>query len=202
MAKPKTTAPITGTGYVLLFAAVFTVAASISPASSPIPSISVPPSSANAPEPFSTAPPPGPDCFAYLLKLSDCLTYVEKGSNLTKPDKGCCKELSDLVATQPICLCELLGNPDKVGIPVDIKKALTLPSVCKVSTPPVSLCSAIGVPVAELAPSVSPSPSAGGPGAAGPSTGGEAVGSPGNFASKSEQNILIGLGALLLAYFI
>ncbi|XP_073156545.1 non-specific lipid transfer protein GPI-anchored 11-like [Henckelia pumila] len=196
MAKPKTTA------YLLLLAAVVSAATAITPASSPMPSISLSPSSANAPEPFSTAAPPGPDCFTYLLKLSDCLTFVESGSNLTKPDKGCCSGLADLVVTQPICLCQLLGNPDKIGIPVDINKALTLPSVCKVSTPPVSLCSAFGVPVAELAPSESPSPSAGGPGAAAPSAGSEAVGGPGNFASKSKQNFFIGLGALSLAYFI
>ncbi|XP_073066283.1 non-specific lipid transfer protein GPI-anchored 11-like [Primulina eburnea] len=193
---------MTGSAKLLLLAAVLYVATSISPASSQMPSISMPPSSADAPEPFSTAPPPGPDCFVYLVKLSDCLTFVETGSNLTTPEKGCCSELADLVATQPICLCQLLGNPATVGIPVDIKKALTLPSVCKVSTPPVSLCSAIGVPIAELAPSESPSPSAGGPGAAGPSTGSEAVGGPGSFASKSKQNFLIGLGALSLAHFI
>ncbi|KZV30577.1 xylogen-like protein 11-like [Dorcoceras hygrometricum] len=199
MAKPRTT---TGTAYLLIFTALTSVATAISPVSAPLPSISLPPSSANAPEPYSTAPPPGPDCLVYLLKLSDCLTYVESGSNLTKPEKGCCSELADLVATQPICLCQLLGNPDKVGIPVDINKALTLPSVCKVSTPPVSLCSAIGVPVAGLAPSESPVPSAGGPGAGAPSTGSEAVGGPGNFASKSKHNFLVGLGALLLAYLI
>lgn len=92
--------------------------------------------------PVSAAPSPGSDdCFSSLINLSDCLTFVEEGSNLTKPDKGCCPEFSKLSNTQPVCLCQLLGDPNKIGIPIDTKKALKLPSACGVNTPPVSLCS-------------------------------------------------------------
>lgn len=90
---------------------------------------------------FGPAPPPGPDCFTILLNLSDCLTYVQPGSNLTKPDKPCCPELSSLVDSSPFCLCKLLGDPESTGFNIDINRALKLPSVCAVSTPPVSLCS-------------------------------------------------------------
>lgn len=125
MAKPTTTA------YLLLITAIFVAA---------LPCITgqLPP--ASAPMPVDLAPSPGVDCFTYLIKLSDCLTFVETGSNLTKPDPGCCPELGNLVDTQPICLCQLLGNPGQVGISVDVDKALKLPSVCNVTTPPVSLC--------------------------------------------------------------
>ncbi|KAI4308317.1 hypothetical protein L6164_031403 [Bauhinia variegata] len=108
----------------------------------------------SSPETPGTAASPGPaagtDCFTALVGLSDCLTYVEDGSNLTKPDKGCCPELSNLVNTNPICLCQLLGNPNatsSIGVKIDLNRALKLPSVCKVETPPVSTCSAVGVPV-------------------------------------------------------
>ncbi|MBA0757719.1 hypothetical protein Gotri_020787, partial [Gossypium trilobum] len=37
---------------------------------------------------------PTADCFTNLLNLSDCLTFVEAGSNLTKPVKACCPELA------------------------------------------------------------------------------------------------------------
>lgn len=99
--------------------------------------------SAQSPAPESaTAPSPaGSSCFTVLVNMSDCLTYVEDGSNLTKPDKGCCPELAGLVDSHPICLCELLGNPDSIGIKINLNKALKLPSVCGVITPPVSTCS-------------------------------------------------------------
>ncbi|CAJ1965318.1 unnamed protein product [Sphenostylis stenocarpa] len=113
----------------------------------------------------TSAPSPGPEtaaapapesngCIIALANMSDCLTYVEDGSNLTKPDKGCCPELAWLVDNNPICLCELLGKPDAIGVTIDLNKALKLPSICGVSTPPVSVCSAVGVPVS-LPPSIS-----------------------------------------------
>ncbi|KAE8733096.1 Non-specific lipid transfer protein GPI-anchored 2 [Hibiscus syriacus] len=117
---------------------------------------------AAAPEPAAvalgpSAEAPASDCFNALLNLSDCLTFVEAGSNLTKPDKACCPELAGLVESSPQCLCKLLDNKTAsgIGINIDMKKALDLPTVCRVSTPPVSLCSVInGTPVG--APAISP----------------------------------------------
>ncbi|KAG9138530.1 hypothetical protein Leryth_012877 [Lithospermum erythrorhizon] len=93
-------------------------------------------------------------CMTTLLNMTDCLSYVSPGSNDTKPDKACCPELAGLVDSNPICLCKLLGQPDKIGISIDVQRALQLPSVCNVETPPVSTCAAIGIPVA--APTTSP----------------------------------------------
>ncbi|CAN1195846.1 Non-specific lipid transfer protein GPI-anchored 2 [Linum perenne] len=114
------------------------------------PPVQSPPSSTPAP-----APAPGVDCFTQLLNLSDCLTYVESGSNLTKPDKPCCPELAGLVESNPICLCQLLTvNASSYGFDIDKKRAFGLPSVCSVSTPPVSLCSLInGSPAGAPSPS-------------------------------------------------
>ncbi|GMI94611.1 hypothetical protein HRI_003130400 [Hibiscus trionum] len=105
---------------------------------------------AAAPEPAAvdlgpSAEAPTPDCFTNLLNLSDCLTFVEAGSNVTKPDKACCPELAGLVESSPQCLCKLLDKKAtaEFGINIDTKRALDLPSVCNVSTPPVSLCSVI-----------------------------------------------------------
>ncbi|KAI3834842.1 hypothetical protein MKW98_015955 [Papaver atlanticum] len=93
------------------------------------------------------------DCFSKVLNMSDCLTYVKTGSNLTTPDKGCCPSFAGLVESSPICLCQLLGNSSSLGIQLDVNKSLNLPKVCKVETPPVSLCATIGIPVG---PSMSP----------------------------------------------
>ncbi|CAI0397333.1 unnamed protein product [Linum tenue] len=108
------------------------------------------------------APAPAVDCMTQLFNLSDCLSYVTTGSNLTKPDKPCCPELAGLVDSNPICLCSLLTlNASDYGFDIDRKRALGLPSACSVATPPVSLCPGIGG-----SPTGAPSPSQGGGGAA------------------------------------
>uniref|UniRef100_A0A0E0DTB2 Bifunctional inhibitor/plant lipid transfer protein/seed storage helical domain-containing protein n=1 Tax=Oryza meridionalis TaxID=40149 RepID=A0A0E0DTB2_9ORYZ len=71
--------------------------------------------------------------------MSDCLTYVQNGSRARRPDKPCCPELAGLVESNPVCLCELLsGAGDSYGIAVDYSRALALPAICRVSTPPPS----------------------------------------------------------------
>ncbi|KAL1358095.1 non-specific lipid transfer protein GPI-anchored 12 [Arachis hypogaea] len=154
---------------VALAALVLAMAASCGECASP----------AAAPSPAENA------CFTALLNMSDCLTYVEDGSNETKPDKGCCPELAGLIDSNPICLCELLGNPDAVGIKIDLNRALKLPSVCRLTTPPVSTCSAVGVPVS-LPPSKSASPSLAPKGSTANSSSGVAP-SPGNASPSSNE---------------
>ncbi|XP_059625080.1 non-specific lipid transfer protein GPI-anchored 11-like isoform X3 [Cornus florida] len=149
----------------LIYAAFFAMAVpggtAQSPAGAPVPVMieGVPLSS---PPSMSMAPAPGLDCLNYLVNMSDCLTYVEAGSNLTKPDKGCCPELAGLVESQPICLCQLLGNSDSLGVQINLNKALKLPSVCGVSTPPISMCSVAGYPVGAPTSSEGPTISPGG----------------------------------------
>ncbi|XP_047975390.1 non-specific lipid transfer protein GPI-anchored 2-like [Salvia hispanica] len=142
------------------------------------------------------SPAPALDCFTYLLKLSDCLTFVEEGSNLSQPAPGCCPELANLVDTQPICLCQLLGDPShsQIGISVDLNRALQLPSLCNVITPPVSLCAAIGIP-----PTPSDALSPGGDELALPPSPGGDNGSATNLVSK--HHFLIGLAPLFCVYF-
>ncbi|XP_061354590.1 non-specific lipid transfer protein GPI-anchored 12-like [Gastrolobium bilobum] len=149
-----------------------------------------------APETATAPSPAGIDCLTVLANMSDCLTFVEDGSNLTKPDKGCCPEFAGLVGSNPICLCHLLAKPDSIGIKIDINKALKLPSVCRVTTPPVSTCSVIGVPVSlpptsegSISPSLAPEGPASSPsnGVAAPSPGGTSPSSDEAAASPSEN---------------
>ncbi|KAF8719424.1 hypothetical protein HU200_024137 [Digitaria exilis] len=102
-------------------------------------------------------------CMNSLLNMSDCLTYVTQGSTARRPDAPCCPELAGMVGSNPICLCELLsGAADSYGIAVDYGRALALPGICRVATPPVSTCTAMGyhvrvgpaaAPMAGMAPS-------------------------------------------------
>jgi hypothetical protein len=89
------------------------------------------------------------DCRGAMLNLSSCLTYVESGSALTRPDKGCCGALSGVVDGEAACLCGLVGGYGSFGVRVDAVRALALPTICRVDAPPPSLCAALGMPVAE-----------------------------------------------------
>ncbi|KAL5231977.1 hypothetical protein ABZP36_030753 [Zizania latifolia] len=104
-------------------------------------------------------------CLNALLNMSDCLAYVQNGSTARRPDKPCCPELAGLVESNPVCLCALLsGAGDSYGIAVDYSRALALPAICRVATPPVSTCAAFGYNV-HLGPAAAPTPAAGSPSA-------------------------------------
>ncbi|PWA62570.1 Bifunctional inhibitor/plant lipid transfer protein/seed storage helical domain-containing protein [Artemisia annua] len=103
----------------------------------------------------TTTPPMGaptgaPDCLTALANVSDCLTFVQVGSNLTKPDKACCPEFAGLLESNPICLCSLIGQSDQYG--VDLNRALMLPDACKVEIPSLDNCPA--APVSAPGPSI------------------------------------------------
>ncbi|KAK1316046.1 hypothetical protein QJS10_CPA05g00629 [Acorus calamus] len=121
----------------------------------------------------SAAPAPGVDCMDALVNLSSCLTYVEQGSNLTRPDKECCPGLAGLVANTPQCLCQLLSSGETFGVQIDRTKALALPTACRVNTPPISLCSLFGYPVPspQMSPAMSPSSAGAAPVGSSPSVG-------------------------------
>ncbi|KAI3760561.1 hypothetical protein L1987_50957 [Smallanthus sonchifolius] len=90
--------------------------------------------------PMPMAPAPATDCTTALFSLADCLGFVQDGSNLTVPDKACCPELAGLLKNNPICLCGLITHADDYS--VNVTKALTLPSACKLQTPPLDACPA------------------------------------------------------------
>ncbi|CAL9100495.1 unnamed protein product [Musa textilis] len=98
------------------------------------------------------APAPSPDCSSALLDLADCLSFVENGSTVAKPEGQCCSGLKKVVKEHVICLCDVLKQGPSLG--VNLTKALTLPSACGLSTPPFSKCniSIAGVPAAAPAP--------------------------------------------------
>ncbi|GLJ07994.1 hypothetical protein SUGI_0079170 [Cryptomeria japonica] len=97
-------------------------------------------------------------CTTALVSLSPCLNYIL--GNQTTPSQGCCSALATVVKNNPSCLCQLLTGNNQLGIAINQTRALALPADCKVTTPPVSLCQASGVPTTspttEATPSSSP----------------------------------------------
>lgn len=78
-------------------------------------------------------------CTSALLGLSPCLNFVT--GNSSTPSSSCCSTLSNIVQSQPQCLCSLVnGGATNLGIAINQTLALTLPGACKVQTPPLSQC--------------------------------------------------------------
>ncbi|GFY98808.1 hypothetical protein Acr_13g0002090 [Actinidia rufa] len=80
-------------------------------------------------------------CTKVLMGLSPCLNFVT--GNSSTPSSSCCSQLSNVVQSQPRCLCSMLnGGGASLGVNINQTLALTLPGACNVQTPAVSQCNA------------------------------------------------------------
>ncbi|MQM13323.1 hypothetical protein Taro_046248 [Colocasia esculenta] len=91
------------------------------------------------------APSASVDCTSTITSLIDCLSYVQNGSKVEKPEGGCCPGLKKVVKTQVSCLCEAFKSSADFAVAINITKALGLPAACGVSTPSVSKCKIPGL---------------------------------------------------------
>ncbi|XP_004485560.1 non-specific lipid transfer protein GPI-anchored 31 [Cicer arietinum] len=112
------------------------------------------PSSQNA-----ITPSPSVDCSTIILNMADCLSFVTNDSTLAKPEGSCCSGLKTVLKTAPSCLCEAFKSSSQFGVVLNVTKALTLPSLCKVSAPSVSNCGLSETPAAAPGASLSPASS-------------------------------------------
>ncbi|XP_051142075.1 non-specific lipid transfer protein GPI-anchored 5-like [Andrographis paniculata] len=84
-------------------------------------------------------------CTTTLMGLSPCLNYVS--GNSSTPSSTCCSKLTNVVKSQPQCLCLLLnGTASSYGFNINQTLALGLPDACSVQTPPISKCNAANAP--------------------------------------------------------
>ncbi|KAK9286376.1 hypothetical protein L1049_014771 [Liquidambar formosana] len=111
-----------------------------------------------------SAPAPSVDCSTMVLNMADCLSFVTNGSTVTKPEGTCCSGLKTVLKADPECLCEAFKSSAQFGVVLNITKAVTLPSACRISAPSISNCRLSTAPGAApaLSPS-SPTPAASGP---------------------------------------
>ncbi|XP_039145493.1 non-specific lipid transfer protein GPI-anchored 31-like [Dioscorea cayenensis subsp. rotundata] len=93
------------------------------------------------------------DCSNALMNLADCLTFVEAGSNVRKPEGNCCAGLKKVAKGQVGCLCEAFKSGADFGVKINMTKALSLPHVCGVNIPSISICKIAGGPAFAPAPS-------------------------------------------------
>ncbi|CAL9023713.1 unnamed protein product [Prunus brigantina] len=95
-------------------------------------------------------------CTNVIISMSPCLDYIT--GNPSTPSSSCCSQFANVVSSQPKCLCEVLnGGSSSVGVNINQTQALTLPSACKVQTPPVSRCSGSSPPGSPSGAPTSPS---------------------------------------------
>ncbi|XP_040377837.1 non-specific lipid transfer protein GPI-anchored 11-like [Oryza brachyantha] len=164
------------------------------------------------------APAPAADCTDALLSLAGCLSYVQEGSTVVRPDPTCCSGLKDVVKKEVACLCQAFQGSQNFGVTLNMTKALQLPAACKVKTPPFSKChlSVPGVTGGAPAPApffggLSPSTPSASPAATGsddsaavrapaPSTSAAAVGSKGSAGLALLSAAVIAAAATLLAH--
>ncbi|PUZ68580.1 hypothetical protein GQ55_2G039700 [Panicum hallii var. hallii] len=85
-------------------------------------------------------------CTASILSLAPCLSFT--AGNTSAPGASCCSALAGVVRGAPRCLCAVLGGgaASSFGVTVNATRALELPGKCRVQTPPVSQCNAVGAP--------------------------------------------------------
>uniref|UniRef100_A0A0D9VQL7 Bifunctional inhibitor/plant lipid transfer protein/seed storage helical domain-containing protein n=1 Tax=Leersia perrieri TaxID=77586 RepID=A0A0D9VQL7_9ORYZ len=102
----------------------------------------------------ASAPAAAAGCTDALLSLAGCLSYVQEGSTVAKPEASCCSGLKEVVKKEVACLCQAFQGSQDYGVTLNMTKALQLPAACKVKTPPFSKChlSIPGVPSGAPAP--------------------------------------------------
>ncbi|KAJ0987371.1 hypothetical protein J5N97_005727 [Dioscorea zingiberensis] len=80
------------------------------------------------------------DCSDAILNLADCLSFVQVGSSVEKPEGKCCSGLKKVVKEDVSCLCEAFKRGADFGVKINMTKALALPHSCGVRTPSISNC--------------------------------------------------------------
>nr|CAB3452050.1 unnamed protein product [Digitaria exilis] len=84
-------------------------------------------------------------CGASILSLAPCLSFTS--GSAAAPTGPCCSALAGVLRGAPRCLCAVLGGgASAFGVTVNSTRALEIPGKCKVTTPPVSQCDAVGAP--------------------------------------------------------
>ncbi|CAN8264449.1 unnamed protein product [Cochlearia groenlandica] len=122
----------------------------------------------------TAAPAPSVDCSTLILNMADCLSFVSSGSTDAKPQGTCCSGLKTVLKSDAECLCEAFKSSASFGVTLNITKASSLPTACKLHAPSISKCGLSVAPT--MAPGLAPGGAAFGPGGAAFGPGGAAFG--------------------------
>nr|GEX19888.1 non-specific lipid-transfer protein-like protein At2g13820 [Tanacetum cinerariifolium] len=88
-------------------------------------------------------------CRSAIVSLSPCIEYVS--GNLSSPSHSCCSQLTNVISSQPRCLCALVsGDHTTTGFHINETVALGLPDDCNIQAPPLSRCDGNGSQTVQL----------------------------------------------------
>eukprot|EP00253_Pinus_taeda_P006860 PITA_06860 len=88
-----------------------------------------------------------------IIKCETSLLYMWC---LHEPSQSCCSGLSNVVKTNPVCLCQLFSGGNSVGVNINQTLAMAMPAACKITTPSISTCKVVGVPIPPISSPTAP----------------------------------------------
>ncbi|KAH0892523.1 hypothetical protein HID58_054952 [Brassica napus] len=148
----------------------------------------------------TAAPAPAVDCSTLIINMADCLDFVTAGGTSAKPKSSCCAGLKTVLKADAECLCEAFKNSASFGITLNMTKAATLPTACKLHAPSISNCGLSMTPT--MAPGLAPGGAvAAGPGAAGPGAAGTTLAPTPSQGNDGSSLIPISFTTLFRALF-
>lgn len=118
---------------------------------------------------------PSADCSTVVYDLVECVGYISKDGQQTKPNAACCSGLQSVIKVDVMCLCAAMKLSASMGIQLNLTRAKSLPADCGAKGVSTTLCdsnstspsgSPAGAPVA--APTTPATPAAPAPAPAAP----------------------------------
>ncbi|KAM7514602.1 hypothetical protein LguiA_004185 [Lonicera macranthoides] len=82
------------------------------------------------------------DCSTVIYNLVECTSFLVDDRLKATPDKSCCYGLKMVLEIGTECICDALKSSADLGLNLDMKKAMSLPSACGISVSPPSICNA------------------------------------------------------------
>ncbi|KAL7154666.1 hypothetical protein ABFS83_03G016300 [Erythranthe nasuta] len=94
----------------------------------------------------------GGDCSTLIYEMMECMSFLSgEGGETAAPGEPCCSGFKTVVDANADCICYALGSAASLGLVINITRAASLSSLCRVSAPPISYCHASSPPTASPA---------------------------------------------------
>ncbi|KAL7154667.1 hypothetical protein ABFS83_03G016300 [Erythranthe nasuta] len=83
----------------------------------------------------------GGDCSTLIYEMMECMSFLSgEGGETAAPGEPCCSGFKTVVDANADCICYALGSAASLGLVINITRAASLSSLCRVSAPPISYC--------------------------------------------------------------
>ncbi|XP_050378571.1 non-specific lipid transfer protein GPI-anchored 11-like [Argentina anserina] len=97
-----------------------------------------------------------PDCTKAIYAMSDCIPFLSEGIQTTAPERSCCSGFETVVKSGPNCVCQSFESLVTLGIRMNMTKAMTLSSACRINNAPTLTNCNLPMPPGSDVPAMSP----------------------------------------------